>query len=146
MVNKKKYSRPDLIVNGVLSYALGLIIGSVEGVLGSLAVPTSLRGINNRLDKDIDDIFKKSTKKNIPRKVGNLVYHSTRLVTRVGMHATAMYKMVEDLSDKGDISYGLLVIPNLINLGYEIYRSKKKEKVMNFEKRVENTLLKLLET
>ena len=30
------------------------------------------------------------------------------------MHATAMYKMVEDLSDKGDISYGLLAIPNLI--------------------------------
>jgi len=136
MPDKRKYSRMDLILNGGFGYLFGTIIGTLEGGLGSLAVPTSLRLINDKLDKYLDCLIKNNKKEHISWKVGEISYQATRLLTRVGIHGTTMYKMVEDIADKGDLSYGLLVIPNLISLGYEIYRNKNKEKAINLEKKL----------
>ena len=122
MANEKKYSRIELLLNAGIGHVFGAFIGTIEGVIGSLAVPTSIRHINDNLDENIDETFGNSKKRTVGDKLENLTYHYTRLATRLGTHGTAMYKMVEDIANGGDMSYGLLAIPNLISAGYEIYR------------------------
>ena len=115
-----KYDRGDLLVHGVANYFWGLFVGSIEGSIGSLAVPTSARMINDSLDDNIDAALEKDG--DTLNKLGIAMYHGTRLVTRVGIHATMMYQMVNDLGDGHGVSAGLLIVPNVISAGYELYR------------------------
>ncbi|MBR9701850.1 hypothetical protein GOV13_02920 [Candidatus Pacearchaeota archaeon] len=127
MANEKKYSRPDLLFYAGAGMGLGGIAGTIRGTVGSLSVPTSVRKINNDLDKDLDELFKKE-ENTIYDQVGNVAGTCADLSTTFGIHGIAMYKMVEDIVNGGDISYGLLAIPNLIGMGYELHRYLKKDK------------------
>ena len=124
----KKYSRLGLLFNAGIGHFFGGIVGTIEGTIGSLAVPTSVRMINDNLDGNLYESFGNSKERTVEDKIEKLTYHYTRLATRLGAHGTFMYKMVEDIANGGDMNYGLLAIPNLISAGYEIYRFGKQNK------------------
>ncbi|RME31319.1 hypothetical protein D6789_03205 [Candidatus Woesearchaeota archaeon] len=115
-----------------LGSILGQITGTIEGVVGSLAVPTSLRCINERIDDTyVDRCF--SQNKSIEERIGNFAYLATKLPIRVGMHLITMYQAVENVASvislKGsidDIDVGWLLVPNLVSLAYEVGRARHK--------------------
>lgn len=126
MKDKAKYSRSRLLGNVGAGMFLGGLSGIIDGIIGSLSVPSSVRKINNELDESLEDYFEKN-EMNIYNKVGSVTGFCVDLLTKSGIQGIAMYRMIEDIVNGGDISYGLLAIPNLISAGYELRRHLKKE-------------------
>lgn len=121
-MEEKNYSRIKLLSKAGVGHICGLVDGALQGAIGSLAVPTSLRKINDNLDPNINAVFRGSDKVSVYDKLEHLASYSTLLPTRLGVHGAAMYKMGEDIinvANGGDPSYALLAIPNLVSLGYE---------------------------
>lgn len=129
----KKYSHIELLKSAAVGYVSGTVVGAAEALAGSLAVPTSIRCMNDSLDENIDEMFHDKSFQNgavrtVYDKVGNAANHYARLTTRLGSHGFVVYKMCEDVINGGDMSFGYLALPNVVSAGYEIYRFAKKRR------------------
>ncbi len=128
----RKYPRADLIVDGAWGYIAGFVVGSIQGVIGSFAVPTSVRMMNDSLDDTLDDVLN-GRRGSIAERYCNLAYHATRLPVRISAHATALYAAAANIAevvqqrDIGELDKGWLLLPNLMSLGYEFYRLRRRE-------------------
>src|SRR3989344_3198419 len=98
-----KYSRATLIVSGGIGTLFGTIVGGIEGIIGSLAIPTSIRLINDGLDRNIRDSFADGS---VYDRFYSAAYHYPRLTGRVGILVTASSKIIEDLVNGKDVTYG----------------------------------------
>ncbi|MDO8741021.1 MAG: hypothetical protein Q7J54_05620 [Candidatus Woesearchaeota archaeon] len=125
---ERKYSRGDLILAGGIGGIGGLVMGYIEGTIGNLAIPTSLRCINDKLDENLDSILRDDIDRD--DRIMNLFYHATRLPIRLYAHATLLYKAFANIAevinkqDINELDSAVLLIPSIISLGYEIYRAK----------------------
>lgn len=140
-IAQEKSSRSSLVRKVGRGGALGLItigtgfvggfVGAVQGAFGSLTVPGSVRnGWNNR-DEIKHDLFDKGWE--LKDKVANWAYHLPRVFVKFGGEGYILYKIGEDLVNGDGVSIGLLVIPNLINVYYELKRARGNYKLRNQE-------------
>ena len=121
MDKKEHYSRFALISSVVVGSVTGGLVGTIEGIVGGLAIPTSVRMIDDQLDETINYSFGRN-ENSVYDKIARLTYNYARLTTRLGIHAAVFYRMMEDLHEGGEIVNLGYVISNLISAGYEIGR------------------------
>ena len=132
-IAQEKSSCSSLVRNAFGGCFLGVGVGIFQGAFGSLAIPSSVRNEWNNRDVLKHDLFDKGWR--LKDKVANWGYNLTRLPIKFGGEGYILYKIAEDLVNGDGVSIGLLAIPNIISVGYEVkrardnYRLRKEESV-----------------
>ncbi len=126
-----KYSCAGLVAHAAFGHFLGFFVGSIEGVVGSVAVPTSACMSYDNLGGDVDGVF--AGKQDVYERVSTFTYHYSRLPTRFSWHLGVLYKIGEDIANRGDAGIGLLAVPIVISAGYEVHRWAKEKRYFGFK-------------
>lgn len=120
---KSKYSDILEVIriagNVLKGHIVGTLHGTLDGLIGSPAIPTSTRVTFQDLEKNIDEV---ASCDDCAEGIGKFTHLYSRLVSHCGVHVTLLVKAIEDLGNGGDITYALILVPNAINAVYEVNR------------------------
>jgi hypothetical protein len=115
----ERYSRFELLKYSIAGVTGGSFVGALKGSVGSLITPTSLRQLNDELDVDLAETFKRGYMENIYYGVSDVAFLVSRAGVQLGLHSYVVYKIGEDFTNGGSLVSWSLLASNLISGGVE---------------------------
>ncbi len=132
---KQRNLRDNPLYNATRGFVSGAIVGgALEGTIGSLAIPTSVRRLVQKLPKNYKNSFT-NTDYSKGEKIFERFYNFGRIPSRLIMHGLLFNHAMNDLSDGGNLGMVYAITTTLsvgleaVNLSRWLINKRKHESV-----------------